>query len=80
MLACNCGAVSYYLQKRAIDGEVKCCSLPDAGKPSRNVQLVKVEDASFFRATPWEYVLVDRPWKNPIAVSAQKICGGERST
>ena len=78
MLALDGRAVSDYLWKRAINGEVKV--VPGSRKSSRNVELVKVEDASFLRATPRQDVLVDWPWKNSGAVSAQKVCGGERST
>ena len=78
MIAFDGSAVSNYLLKCAIDREVKL--MLRASKPARNVQLVKVEDASFLRATPRQQVFMNGPWKNPVAVSAQKVSGGERAT
>ena len=63
------GAVSNYLLKRAVDSELKCGLTPGSGEPSGNVQVFKIEDAPFLRATPWQDVLIDWPWKNPAAVS-----------
>ena len=78
VIARDSGAMNDYLWKRAIDSEVEL--VPGSGKTPGNVQLVKFENAPFLGATPWKYFVVDGPWKNPAAVSAQKVCGSEWST
>jgi hypothetical protein len=80
VLAFDCGAMSDYVGKGAIDRELKWCSIPGSGQPSRNVQLVKFEDASFLGTTPRQDSFIERPWKNPTTVSAHKVGGGEWST
>jgi hypothetical protein len=80
VFAFDCGAVSDYLRKRPIDREVKRRFTLGSGEPSRNMQVVKIEDASFLRATPRHDVFPDGPWKNPTAVRAQQVGGSEWST
>ena len=80
MLSFDCRAVSDYLSERMINCEVKCRFLSGPGEPSGDVHVVELEDAPFLGATPRQDVLIDRPWKNPAAVRAQKVCGRERST
>jgi hypothetical protein len=80
VLAFDCGALTDDLRKRAIDSEMKCRFMPGSREPSRNVQLVKFEDASFLGTTPRQDSFIERPWKNPTTVSAHKVGGGEWST
>ena len=80
MFAFNGRASSNYLEKRSIKCEVKVCSTFGLRKSSRNVQVLELENSSFFGTAPGHYQLVDWPRKDTVAVGTPEICGCERPT
>jgi hypothetical protein len=44
------------------------------------VKVIEIENTSFFRAAPWNYVFVDWPRKNTATVGAQEVVGSDRPT